>query len=447
MFLAAKEGSYNTCKMLLDHMANRDIADHMDRLPRDIAAERLHHDIVRLLDEHIARPSAVQSIHQSTNNLSNVQNSTSPQHVMSDNFNLGSQNQGPSQPKPKKRTTKADKSAHDMDVAPKPPRRPSNRKKKSTDSLLNGGIINHAMDNSPLSAESSTMSPPDMHSMHNNVYNVPANSSMAISQPNLSMVEPHNNGHNGYGTLQINKAPPPYEECFNSKAVSFHNLHFANYTNLGNGNNSNGLNGSQTQQQQQQQQAAQQYLQQNSPFPSPQSVASQFAAPSPSTMSYTASPPQPVTSPNKRPSLPTSPTHMAALRAATHQKILTSTNNTFDYSSNATGVLGGNASGGSFYNSSGSMSHYPTPPSHHSEGNTPPQHLLHGPDSYLTPSPESPGQSPGQWSSSSPHSTSDWSEGISSPPGANHQGMYNTVPQMQIQLQHNNSRGPEGIYI
>ncbi len=65
---------------------------------------------------------------------------------------------------------------------------------------------------------------------------------------------------------------------------------------------------------------------------------------------------------------------------------------------------------------------YPTPPSHHSGGhlggdggtpqhmtsttNFPPEHH------YLTPSPDS----PGQWSSSSPHSAqSDWSEGISSP--------------------------------
>lgn len=52
MFLAAREGSYETAKVLLDHFANRDITDHMDRLPRDIAQERLHHDIVRLLDEH-----------------------------------------------------------------------------------------------------------------------------------------------------------------------------------------------------------------------------------------------------------------------------------------------------------------------------------------------------------------------------------------------------------
>lgn len=37
-------------------MANREITDHMDRLPRDVAQERMHDDIVRLLDEHCPRP-------------------------------------------------------------------------------------------------------------------------------------------------------------------------------------------------------------------------------------------------------------------------------------------------------------------------------------------------------------------------------------------------------
>merc|ERR1712242_622121 len=53
LFLACREGSYQAAKALLDHCANRDITDHMDRLPRDVAQERLHHDIVRLLEEHI----------------------------------------------------------------------------------------------------------------------------------------------------------------------------------------------------------------------------------------------------------------------------------------------------------------------------------------------------------------------------------------------------------
>uniref|UniRef100_A0A8C5HHB5 Neurogenic locus notch homolog protein 1 n=1 Tax=Gouania willdenowi TaxID=441366 RepID=A0A8C5HHB5_GOUWI len=52
LFLAAREGSFETAKVLLEHFANREITDHMDRLPRDIALDRMHHDIVRLMDEY-----------------------------------------------------------------------------------------------------------------------------------------------------------------------------------------------------------------------------------------------------------------------------------------------------------------------------------------------------------------------------------------------------------
>lgn len=34
----------------------------MDRLPRDVAGERLHHDIVRLLDEHVPRSPQMVSV-------------------------------------------------------------------------------------------------------------------------------------------------------------------------------------------------------------------------------------------------------------------------------------------------------------------------------------------------------------------------------------------------
>ena len=36
LFLAAKEGSYETIRILLDHYANRDITDHMDRSVNNI---------------------------------------------------------------------------------------------------------------------------------------------------------------------------------------------------------------------------------------------------------------------------------------------------------------------------------------------------------------------------------------------------------------------------
>lgn len=55
LFLAAREGALEACKALLDNFANREITDHMDRSPRDVAMERQHNDIVRLLNEHVPR--------------------------------------------------------------------------------------------------------------------------------------------------------------------------------------------------------------------------------------------------------------------------------------------------------------------------------------------------------------------------------------------------------
>lgn len=53
--------------MLLDHYSNRDITDHLDRLPRDTAQERMHHDIVRLLDQY----NLVHSPHSGSNHVGN----------------------------------------------------------------------------------------------------------------------------------------------------------------------------------------------------------------------------------------------------------------------------------------------------------------------------------------------------------------------------------------
>lgn len=69
--MAAREGSYETAKVLLEHFANREITDHLDQLPRDIAQERMHHDIVRLLDEYnVVRSPGLHSAPLSTSTLS-----------------------------------------------------------------------------------------------------------------------------------------------------------------------------------------------------------------------------------------------------------------------------------------------------------------------------------------------------------------------------------------
>lgn len=57
LFLAAREGSYQVAKILLQHgKANADLPDHMERFPRDIALERQHRDISQLIDEFCHGP-------------------------------------------------------------------------------------------------------------------------------------------------------------------------------------------------------------------------------------------------------------------------------------------------------------------------------------------------------------------------------------------------------
>lgn len=52
LFVAAREGSFHAAKLLLGHFANREATDHMDWTPRDVAKDRMHVDIVKLLDEY-----------------------------------------------------------------------------------------------------------------------------------------------------------------------------------------------------------------------------------------------------------------------------------------------------------------------------------------------------------------------------------------------------------
>ena len=123
-----------------------------------------------------------------------------------------------------------------------------------------------------------------------------------------------------------------------------------------------------------------------------------FQEPSPP-HSITFSPPT-----KTRPSLPTSPTHIAAMRTAAQQK---HSNVHYTDPFNLNPVIQSNPT----YQQSSQLPqtqqqsqyyHFLTPPSEPTERN-----------SYPTPSPESPHTY--YWSSSSPHSNSDWSEGMLSP--------------------------------
>ena len=107
--------------------------------------------------------------------------------------------------------------------------------------------------------------------------------------------------------------------------------------------------------------------------------------------------------------LPTSPTHMAAMRGAT-QQARQAANSQFDFPE-------------MFSQQQQFM--YPTPP--HQGG-----HQAQQGKEYMTPSPDS----PGQWSSElSPQSHSDWSEGIHSPPSAYQQQQQQQHMQQQCMQQ------------
>lgn len=127
----------------------------------------------------------------------------------------------------------------------------------------------------------------------------------------------------------------------------------------------------------------------------PQSVQSQHTlsppgVTSPQQMMHQTSPHKP-----RGLNLPTSPTHFAAMRGASHQRI-----QSFDFPECQAQQLG---------HSSMLQHGYPYLP-------TPPQSEQQ-PTNFMTPSPDS----PGQWSSASPQSNTDFNEGIHSPPGTFYQ--------------------------
>lgn len=60
LFLAAREGSYQVASLLLQHGAKQNLRNHMGHLPKDVALERLHHDILSLLDKPCLPPGTGQ---------------------------------------------------------------------------------------------------------------------------------------------------------------------------------------------------------------------------------------------------------------------------------------------------------------------------------------------------------------------------------------------------
>ena len=72
LFLSVKEGNYEVCEILLGHFANRMIADHMDRLPCDVALEMRYFDILQLLNDYYLSSNNLCMTTASETSLSNI---------------------------------------------------------------------------------------------------------------------------------------------------------------------------------------------------------------------------------------------------------------------------------------------------------------------------------------------------------------------------------------
>lgn len=428
--MAAREGSYGTAKVLLDHFANREITDHMDRLPRDIAQERMHHDIVRLMDEY----NLVRSPHMHAGSLG----ATLSPPLCSPNGYLGGLKQQPP-PQGPGQGKKARKPSAKGIVGCKEGKDLKVKKKNSQDgkpgSLLDSSAVLSPVDSleSPHGYVSDVASPPMMTSPFQQSTSVALNHLQGMPDPHLAMNHMVMPNKQELARMQFDPLPPRLThlpvagsngQCdwiprmhggmsqpaqFNplrrapagqaglhqggqhGMMTSLHNGHPAqglpqimNYQGIqsrGLGPQPHILQQQQAQQLQQMQQNMQQIQQQqqnvqlqhqNSNTTNSQNFIGEELN-SPELQQGTANPSMPI--------------HTILPQES---QILTS---------------------------SMPSSQFLTPPSQHSYSgpmdNTP-NHQVQVPDHpFLTPSPGS----PDQWSSSSPHSNmSDWSEGISSPP-------------------------------
>lgn len=390
----------------------------MERLPEDVAKERLHHDIVTLLKEHHPRSPQMPQV-------------TNPQLAYSQSHQQASQ-LSQATPQPSQRSN-AQKSK---------PRRPKSTINLTTAQIPSDGSASLKRSCSSKKKKESVLQPSPTNPTTNlgmDSLNNPFDSGMYSGPISL----PH------FMEMPL-KHPPPYEDCIKaaSSMTNLHQIsdrdanHIAYNSNIG------------EKQQQQKVQGQISKPQIHHMHPRQQSMPASFSPPNQkmtSAHSHHISPPHSspqyavshnpiVTSPGKmRPAMPTSPTHIAALRHATASAgfefpSLVNYGPQLHQQQQSQPKPQHQSQSGTTPASSGYYHHFPTPP-HHSAIEVTPQHTAGSHDVFPTPSPES----PGQWSSASPHSQSDWSEGVRSPLGVRSPH----APASQLhQLYQNNGSNP-----
>lgn len=201
LFLAAREGSYETAKVLLDHFANREITDHMDRLPRDIAQERMHHDIVRLMDEY----NLVRSPPMHGGSLSTT---LSPPLCSPSGF-LGGMKQPPSQGQAKKARKPSAKGIGCKDSKDLKVKKKNSQDGKSGN-LLDSSAVLSPVDSleSPHGYVSDVASPPMMTSPFQQSPSVSLNHLQGMSDPHMAVSHMVMSNKQELARMQFDPLPP-----------------------------------------------------------------------------------------------------------------------------------------------------------------------------------------------------------------------------------------------
>ena len=458
LFLAAREGSFQAAKALLDHGANREIQDHMDRLPLTVAQERrcsqvhgMAEDIVNLLETYPSPSQMPGGMHPFSSQP--MLSGGSPPGLMQ---------------MPSKNPHHSSSSMHRM-------KKPAVKKASG-----NGMMPHHETDSNSVLSSCTLPRGSGQHARQSRPGSIKqtiskaqikkTDSSSMMLSPEHSPYEPQGSFISG-GAQHLALSHPNLEDLVNKPPPSYEAA-LANHHSLQGGMpGQQSLEGQYYHQQQPQIHNRQQSMpasvsstysnhlspphsnlssHHNGQSPShstgvmsppnaavmspPQSVT---MSPPQSTMQNSVSPPllqqqqqlrHHASSPIKSRStqLPTSPTHMAAMRGATHQRRHQAS---FDFGNDHQAQ-----NQQQMYMNRQNQFLYPTPPQEQGGHN----------NSFLSPSPDS----PDQWSSASPQSHSDWSEGIHSPPSVmNGGGGHFQHPQHLQQHQMINQQTTDAVII
>lgn len=372
---------------MLDHYANREITDQMDRLPRDIAAERMHHDILNLLDEYrVTSPTAL-SLH---NGLP-----TSPNGLHAFMH--------PHKNKNKQRRNKNNGQLHKDHLSYSPDENKTASKKSRSKKQKARSNHTRGTDGSPGVESPSDMTPPTYDNVCGNMMGIVHSQMNGLEEVTVSCAQIPN---------QMDDHCVMSNHYKNDSVLEHHHRNMELMSN--------------------------EWIQTQQQHPMSQSPLATTSIPTPPSSNPSHNSPLSMDgklSPLKGKMLPTSPPHYLAMQNQAQRNRPQKSPHHYHIDSFPFDQQQQNPMDNTHHNMQPytimydnhhrqkgstpmSIQHvpqYPTPPSQHSyigSDATPPQGLAALPENILTPSPDS----PGHWSSSSPHSAhSDWSEGISSP--------------------------------